>query len=142
MFTEIFQRQENEVKECRLKTVNEVRASNFLAGEGGRISSYAAWSPFNQKTQSAVKQLYGRGASVLLKIFWKYLPNLQYCIMFWTVQLSCAVMSNVIMCIISNKMVCWVSQQDIFDFSVLCSQLISFTLAYNLFVSHVSYVIH
>jgi len=27
-----FQRQENEVKECGLKTVNEVRASNFLAG--------------------------------------------------------------------------------------------------------------
>jgi len=32
MFTEIFQRQENEVKECGLETVNEVRASNFLAG--------------------------------------------------------------------------------------------------------------
>jgi len=32
MFAEIFQRQENEVKECGLKTVNEVRASNFLAG--------------------------------------------------------------------------------------------------------------
>jgi len=34
MFAEIFQRQENEVKECGLKTVNEVRASNFLAGGG------------------------------------------------------------------------------------------------------------
>jgi len=33
MFSEIFQRQENEVKECGLKTVNEV-ASNFLAGVG------------------------------------------------------------------------------------------------------------
>jgi len=42
MFAEIFQLQENEVKECELKTVNEVRASNFLAGEGGRISSYTS----------------------------------------------------------------------------------------------------
>jgi len=32
MFAEIFQHQENEVKECGLKTVNEVKASNFLAG--------------------------------------------------------------------------------------------------------------
>jgi len=31
MFAEIFQRQENEVKECGLKTVNKVRASNFFA---------------------------------------------------------------------------------------------------------------
>jgi len=31
MFAEIFQRQGNEVKECGLKTVNKVRASNFLA---------------------------------------------------------------------------------------------------------------
>jgi len=31
MFAEIFQRQENEVKECGLRTVIEVRASNFLA---------------------------------------------------------------------------------------------------------------
>jgi len=37
MFAEIFQRQENEVKECGLKPVNVVRASNFLEG-GGRIS--------------------------------------------------------------------------------------------------------
>jgi len=36
---EIFQRQENEVKECGLKTMNKVRASNFLAGGGDRISS-------------------------------------------------------------------------------------------------------
>jgi len=42
MFAEIFQRQENEVIECGLKTVNVVRASNFLAGRGGRISSYAS----------------------------------------------------------------------------------------------------
>jgi len=41
MFAEIFQRQENELKECGLKTMNEVRASNFLAG-GPRISSYAS----------------------------------------------------------------------------------------------------
>jgi len=34
MFAENFQRQENEVKECGLKPVNEVRASNFLAGGG------------------------------------------------------------------------------------------------------------
>jgi len=34
MFAEIFHRQENEVKEFGLKTVNEVRASNFLAGGG------------------------------------------------------------------------------------------------------------
>jgi len=32
MLAEIFQRQENEVKECGLKTVNKVKASNFLAG--------------------------------------------------------------------------------------------------------------
>jgi len=32
IFTEIFQRQENEVKECGLKTVNNDRASNFPAG--------------------------------------------------------------------------------------------------------------
>jgi len=32
MFAEIFQRQKNKVKKCGLKTVNEVRASNFLAG--------------------------------------------------------------------------------------------------------------
>jgi len=32
MFAEIFQRQENEVKECGLKTVNVVRVSKFLAG--------------------------------------------------------------------------------------------------------------
>jgi len=32
MFAEIFQRQKNKVKECGLKTVNEVRASNFLTG--------------------------------------------------------------------------------------------------------------
>jgi len=37
MFAEIFQRQENEVKECGLKTVNQVRASNFLAGGGGEF---------------------------------------------------------------------------------------------------------
>jgi len=36
MFAEIFQRQEKEVKECGLKTVNEVRASNFLAGGRGQ----------------------------------------------------------------------------------------------------------
>jgi len=41
MFAEIFQYQENEVKECGFKAVNEVRASNFLAGEP-RISSYAS----------------------------------------------------------------------------------------------------
>jgi len=41
MFAEIFQRQENKVKECGLKTVNEVRALNFLAGRP-RISSYAS----------------------------------------------------------------------------------------------------
>jgi len=35
MFAETFQHQKNEVKECVLKTVNEVRASNFLAGGGG-----------------------------------------------------------------------------------------------------------
>jgi len=40
MFAEFFQRQENEVKECGLKTVNEIRASNILA-ERARISSYA-----------------------------------------------------------------------------------------------------
>jgi len=34
VFAEIFQSQENEVKECGLKTVHEVRASNFLAGGG------------------------------------------------------------------------------------------------------------
>jgi len=39
MFSEIFQRQENEVKEFGLNTMNEVRASNFLAGRGARISS-------------------------------------------------------------------------------------------------------
>jgi len=32
MFAEIFQRQENKVKECGLKIVSEVKASNFLAG--------------------------------------------------------------------------------------------------------------
>jgi len=32
IFAEIFQRQENEVKECGLKTVNEIRAWNFLSG--------------------------------------------------------------------------------------------------------------
>jgi len=32
MFAKIFQHQKNEVKECGSKTVNEVRASNFLAG--------------------------------------------------------------------------------------------------------------
>jgi len=32
MFAEIFQRQENEGKEYGLKTMNEVRTSNFLAG--------------------------------------------------------------------------------------------------------------
>jgi len=37
----MFADQKNEVKECGLKTVNEVRASNFLAG-GLRISSYAS----------------------------------------------------------------------------------------------------
>jgi len=37
MFAEIFQRQENEIKVCGLKTVNEVRASNFLAGEGAEF---------------------------------------------------------------------------------------------------------
>jgi len=42
MFAEIFQRQENEVKDYGLKTVNKVRASNFLAGRGGRISSYTS----------------------------------------------------------------------------------------------------
>jgi len=42
MFAEIFQRRDSEVKECGLKTVNEVRASNFLAGGRGRISSYAS----------------------------------------------------------------------------------------------------
>jgi len=41
MFAEIFQRQENEVKECGLKIVNKVMASNILAGEP-RISSYAS----------------------------------------------------------------------------------------------------
>jgi len=41
MFAEIFQHQENEVKECELKTVNKVRASNFLTW-GGQISSYAS----------------------------------------------------------------------------------------------------
>jgi len=41
MFAESFQRRENEVKECGLKTVNEVRASHFLAG-WPRISSYAS----------------------------------------------------------------------------------------------------
>jgi len=40
MFADNFQRQENEVKECGLKTVNEVRTSNFLAGT--QISSYAS----------------------------------------------------------------------------------------------------
>jgi len=33
MFAEIFQRQGNEVKECGLTTVNEVRASKFFAGD-------------------------------------------------------------------------------------------------------------
>jgi len=32
MFAENYQRQDNDVKECGLKTVNEVRASNFRAG--------------------------------------------------------------------------------------------------------------
>jgi len=41
MFVEIFRRQENEVKEYGIKALNEVRASNFLAG-GPRISSYAS----------------------------------------------------------------------------------------------------
>jgi len=41
MFVEIFQRQKNEVKECGLKAVNEVRASNFLA-RGPRTSNYAS----------------------------------------------------------------------------------------------------
>jgi len=42
MFSKIFQRQKNEVKECGLKTGDEVRTSNFLAGGGGAISSYAS----------------------------------------------------------------------------------------------------
>jgi len=62
MFAEIFQRQENEVKECKLKTVNEVRASNFLAG-GPRISSYAS-----ENYPSALFQI-----SFLISKSWKYL---------------------------------------------------------------------
>jgi len=46
MFFEIIQRQINEVKECGLKTVNEVRASNFLTGVP-RISSYASANAFD-----------------------------------------------------------------------------------------------
>jgi len=46
MFTEIFERHENEVKECGLKTVNEVRASNFLAEGGRRISRNASAQTF------------------------------------------------------------------------------------------------
>jgi len=41
MFSDIFQRPENEVKECGLKKVNKVKASNFFAG-GLRIASYAS----------------------------------------------------------------------------------------------------
>jgi len=41
MFAEIFQCQENKVKEYGLKTVNKIRASNFSVG-GPRISSYAS----------------------------------------------------------------------------------------------------
>jgi len=37
VFAEIFQRQENEVKECVLKTVNEVKAWNFFAEGGGEF---------------------------------------------------------------------------------------------------------
>jgi len=40
MFAEIFQRQENEVKECGLKTINEVRDSNFLARRGEEGSNF------------------------------------------------------------------------------------------------------
>jgi len=39
MFAEIFQRQENEVKECGLKTLNEVGASNFFL-RGGRGTKF------------------------------------------------------------------------------------------------------
>jgi len=42
MFADIFQRQKNEVKECRSKTVNEVRASKFFAERWPRISSYTS----------------------------------------------------------------------------------------------------
>jgi len=41
MHAEVFQRQETEVKECGLKTVNEIRAQTFSRG-GGRISLYAS----------------------------------------------------------------------------------------------------
>jgi len=43
MFGEIFQRQENEVKECGLKTVNEIKASNFLARSPQISSSASVW---------------------------------------------------------------------------------------------------
>jgi len=46
MLAEIFQRQENEVKECGLKEVNEVRASKF--SRGPRISSYASEAPYRK----------------------------------------------------------------------------------------------
>jgi len=39
MFAKIFQRQGNEVKECRLKTVNEIRVSNFLASDVIKMTS-------------------------------------------------------------------------------------------------------
>jgi len=48
MFSEIFQHQENKVKECGLKTLNEVRSSNFLAGmgmEGGEGVGRRGWAP-------------------------------------------------------------------------------------------------
>jgi len=49
MFADIFERHENEVKECGLKTVNDVRASNFLAVRP-RISSYASvWIRFPRR---------------------------------------------------------------------------------------------
>jgi len=43
MFAEIFQHQENEVKECGLKTVNEVRGSNFLAGGPRFLATLLLW---------------------------------------------------------------------------------------------------
>jgi len=57
MFLETFQRQENEVKECGLKTVKEVRASNFLAG-GPRISSYPSALAISVKELGREKRAY------------------------------------------------------------------------------------
>jgi len=41
MFAEIFQRQENKVKECGLKTMNKVKGFKLSRG-GPRISIYAS----------------------------------------------------------------------------------------------------